>query len=100
DGEEADLERSGAWSGQDAGFAQAGGNGKRRLVVAADHADDAAVADDDEVSVLMVELVDEPAVARVGGLGDFADKGPVIETVDLFEFGRGFRSLEDVRSNA
>src|SRR5262249_22198886 len=72
------------------------GDGERRLVVGADHADQAAVAQDDQVLVLGVELIDQNAGAGVRVLRDLADERLVVEAVDLLELLPRFRTLEDV----
>src|SRR5947209_13680120 len=64
--------------------------------MAADHADDAAFADDDEVSVLVVELVDESAGAGIGILGDFVDEGSEVESMDLLKFLASLGAFENV----
>ena len=61
----------------------------------AEHADDLAVADADEVDVLVVELIDQQAVAGALVLLDFIDEGAVVEPVNLLDLVRRFRPLED-----
>ena len=99
DGQQADLQRPRAVAGQDAGVAQPLGDGERRLVVDAEHADDAVALEDDQVSVFLVELIDEKAGPVVDVLGDLTHEGPVVEPVNLLEFALVISPLEDVASH-
>src|SRR5262249_29233442 len=99
DGQEAHFQRPGSGI-KDFRIGQTVGDGKRRLVVGADHADHALVAEHDKVNVLMMELVNEDAGPRRLVLRAFIHEGAVIETMDLFEFLCRFRSFKKVRTDA
>src|SRR5205823_15071234 len=53
----------------------------------------------DEIHALVVRLIDEAAVARIGVLGDFADEGAVVEAIDFLKLLLRFRTLENVATD-
>ncbi len=100
DGQQAHFQRPRAGLAQDRRVGQAIGDGKRRLVVGADHAHDFIIADDDQINVLVVEFVDQGAGPCRWMLRDFVDECAVIETVNLLEFLFRFRPFEKVWTDA
>src|SRR5262249_50753695 len=95
-----DLEGADVGALEDGWVGQAVGDGEGGLAVDADHADDLTVLDGDEVDVLVVELVNEPAVTDVGILGQLADERAVVQRVDLLELVDGLGALENVPTDS
>src|SRR6266702_6225755 len=60
----------------------------------ADHADDFAFANGNQIDVAVVKLIDKPAITRVGVLRDFQRESSAIETMNLLDFVVRRRSLE------
>jgi len=61
-----------------------------------DHARHVAIAHGDEVSILIVKLVNEFAVTGVGVLRDFAYEGSVVEQMNGFVFFFGLCLFEGI----
>src|SRR5262249_15240557 len=75
-------------------------HGEGGLAMDADHANDAAIAEGNEVDILVVELVDQSAGPVVGELADLADKRPVIEAVHLFKLFVRFCAFKNVTADS
>src|SRR5438128_675975 len=95
-GQEAHFQRPGSGALQNLGIGKPVGHRKRRLIVAAYHADDATFSNNDKVSALIVELVNEAPGAGIGMLGNFVDEGSEVELMDLLKFLASFRAFENV----
>ena len=100
DREEADFERARAGARQQCSVREAIGHGERGLIVPAHHADELAIAENDEVGVLVMEFIDEQAGAGIGVLGDFRNERAVVQPVDLLELIIGVGAFKEVRSDA
>jgi hypothetical protein len=85
---------------QDVRFGQSMGDGKRWLIVKTNHADNSIPMAGDEVEVLFVKLIDEPAAPRVRVLWDFLHKRRVIQSMNLLELGSDVRSFEHIPAPA
>ena len=93
---QAHLERARPQRGELGRIRHLVGDGKRSLVVAADHAHHAVFVDRDVVGVAVVELIDEAILARIGMLRKLADEGLVVEAMDLGELVGRLTGLERV----